>query len=133
ALVVVVPLVGAATLAGEPPGRRVHRRPLRDRPRAHDAVDLEPQVPVVRSRDVLLDDEHSRRHAADRELLVALDVDLLDVDSVDPRAARTLVEERDEVVDGFGRPFGVDVDGAVVLVADPAQDTVTPRAAHRYV
>src|SRR6185312_11008421 len=39
---------------------RVGRRPLRDRPRAQRAVDLEAEVVVQRRRVVLLDDEARR-------------------------------------------------------------------------
>ena len=49
--------------------------PFRHRPGAHHPVDLEAQVEVVGGRRVLLDDEDAGADAADRELLVALDLD----------------------------------------------------------
>jgi hypothetical protein len=41
----------------QPPLAGVERRPLRDRPRAQDAAELEPQVEVQRRGVVELDDE----------------------------------------------------------------------------
>ena len=85
--------------------RRVHRRALGYRPGAHRPVDLEPEVEVVGGRRVLLDDEDAGADAADRELLVALGLDALDLDRLDPAPPRPLVEERDQLLDrGLRRP-----------------------------
>ena len=54
-------------------GGGVERRALGHRPRAHHAVDLEAHVVVMGGRLMLLHHEHPGAHAADRELLVALD------------------------------------------------------------
>src|SRR6202035_6076790 len=57
-------------LDGEALDGRVQRGPFGDRPRAHDPVELQAQVEMMRGRGVLLDDEHPGADAADRELLV---------------------------------------------------------------
>src|SRR4051812_26887792 len=63
----------------EPLDGRIHRRPLGHCPGAHLAADLEPQVEVMRGGSMLLDDEDAGADPADRELLVALDLDGLDI------------------------------------------------------
>jgi hypothetical protein len=73
----------------EPLGRRVERRSLRHRPREHHAAQLKAQVEVAAARGVLLHDEHARADAANRELLVALDARVGDLDAADRRPART--------------------------------------------
>ena len=74
--------------------RWVHRGALGDRPGAHRSVDLEAQVEVVGGGGVLLDDEGAGADAADRELLVALDLDALDLDLGDPRGRRAVARGR---------------------------------------
>ena len=64
-----------------------------------DAVDLEPQVEVPRRGRVLLDDEPPGADAADRELLVSLDLRRLDVDRVHVRQAGPAAQELHELVD----------------------------------
>ncbi len=59
----------------------IHRRLLRHRPGPQHAVDLEAQVEVRRARVLVpADDEEPGVHPADRELLMALDLDRLRVD-----------------------------------------------------
>jgi len=53
---------------------------------------------MMRARRVLLDDEDPGAHAADRELLVTLGRDPVDLDPVDPRARRTVAQECRELV-----------------------------------
>ena len=67
--------------------------------RAHHAVDLEPQVEVPRRGGVLLDDEPPGADAADRELLVTFDLQLLDVDRFHVSQARPAAQELHELVD----------------------------------
>ena len=69
-----------------------------------DAVDLQPQV----ERIVASHDEHARGHAADRELLVALDLHPLDLDLLDLRGRRSLAQERHQLRDRLLRTLGVD-------------------------
>ena len=107
-------------LDGEALDGRVHRRALRDRPGAHHPVDLEAQVEVVGGRGVLLDDEDAGADAADRELLVALDLDALDLDLGDPCGRRALAQERDQLLDRRLGSLGVDEHAAVLAVAHPA-------------
>ena len=103
ALVVVVAHAVVLDLHGQALGGGIQRRPLGHGPGAHDAVDLQAQVVVVGGRLVLLDDEHPGAHAADRELLVALDARALGLDRV--------ADERQERLDGVGRALGVDLAG----------------------
>ena len=67
--------------------RRVKRWSAWHRPRAHHTVDLESQVVVVRAGLMFGDDEPSGADAADRKLLVALDLDALDLDLGCPAAS----------------------------------------------
>src|SRR5437870_232390 len=68
--------------------RRVHRWAFGHRPGPHDAGDLEADVEVVSARLVLLDDEDSRRDAADRELLMPFDRNRAIRDGVHTRQQR---------------------------------------------
>jgi hypothetical protein len=52
---------------------------------------------------VLLDDEGAGADAADRELLVALRLDLLALDALDPGGRRPLGEEGEQLLDRAGR------------------------------
>ncbi len=54
---------------------RVHRGALGHRPPAHDPVELEAEIKVVRPRLVLLDNEHAGGYPADCELVVPVDRD----------------------------------------------------------
>src|SRR6201999_1269139 len=101
---IVVGLLVVLDLHREPFLRRVHRGAFRHRPGAHHAVDLEPQVPVVGGRFVLLDDEDPGADPADRELLVAFDLALGDLDLLDPRPGRSLAEPPDQRVDRLVGP-----------------------------
>src|SRR5262245_55483493 len=73
--------------------RRVHRRPFRHGPGTHHAIDLEPKVEVVGGRGMLLDDEGPRTDAADRELLVGLVLEPIDVELRHRCAGRPLPED----------------------------------------
>jgi hypothetical protein len=70
---------------------------------------------VVGGRLVLLDDEDSGTHAADRELLVALDARALGRNGV--------TEERHERLQRFGRAFAVNLAAG----PHPAHDTQLAR------
>src|SRR3954453_1636154 len=74
ALEAVVRLGVVVDLDGEALDGGIERWALRHGPRAHDAVDLQAEVVVVRRRGVLLHDEDAGADAAHGELLVALDL-----------------------------------------------------------
>ena len=84
---------------------------------------------MVRGRRVLLDDEGARADAADRELLVALDLPLRDVDPLHLRPARPLAEPLNQRVDRLIRPLGMDEHGPVLLVPHPAEHPARRAAA----
>ena len=75
-------------LDGQALDGRVERWALGHRPGAHRPVDLEAQVEVMRRGGVLLHDEDAGADAADRELLVALDSDVVHRQVVDDGAGR---------------------------------------------
>ena len=88
-------------LHGQPLGGGIERRPLGHGPGPHHPVDLQAQVVVVGGGLVLLDDEHAGAHAADRELLVALDARAFGRNAV--------TEERHERLHRLGRALGMDL------------------------
>jgi len=110
-------------LDGEPLGRGIHRRALRDGPGAQHAADLQTQVEVVARGPVLLDDEGPRAHPAGGELLVALDLRAGLVRSVGARRGPQVVEQRR---DGVRGALGVDADPAVVVGPGPAAQAEPP-------
>jgi hypothetical protein len=118
-------------LDGEPFDRRIQRGALRHSPRAHLPFDLQAQVEVVGGRLVLLDDEGAGADAADRELLMALDLDVLDRDPVHPRRGRSLVEELDQPPNRLLPTLGVDAHSPVLFIAHPAHHLESPCLAHR--
>ena len=85
----------------------------------------------MRRRSVLLHDERARADAADRELLVALGAHVAHAHLSDGRAARAAAQERQQRLDRSGRPLGVERDGAVVAVANPAEHAELARAPQR--
>ncbi len=62
----------------------------------------------MRGRRVLLDDEGAGADAADRELLVSLDLGLLDFDVLDARRARSFAQELDQPLDRRFGALGMD-------------------------
>jgi hypothetical protein len=128
----VVRLVVIGNLDGEALLRGVQRRALGDRPRAHHAIHLQPQVEMVRGRRVLLHDKHPRAHAANRELLVTFYGDLLDLelDLRTPRPRRRLAEERDELLDRRRVALGMNLQTAVVVLAHPPHQSELACPAH---
>lgn len=81
----------------------------------------------MRGRLVLLDDEDAGADAADRELLVPLDLCRLGRHRLDSRAARPLFEKGDELIDGRRRSLGVDPHRPVIFVAHPAEGAEAAR------
>ena len=78
----------------------------------------------MRGRGVLLHDEDAGADAADRELLVALGLDVLAGDRAAP-----LQKRRQRVDRGLG-PLGVQLEGAVLAVAHPAEHAELARPVH---
>src|ERR1043166_1287247 len=68
---------------------------------------------------VLLDDENAGADAADRELLMAFDLGLLDLDVGDLGAPRPLAEEGDQLLHPALGSLGVDQHAAVLGVPNP--------------
>jgi hypothetical protein len=68
---------------------------------------------------VLLNDEGTGADAADRELLMALDLDALDGHLGRPCGRRPLPQERDQLLDRRPGPLGMDEHGAVLRVPHP--------------
>src|ERR1700722_3863903 len=68
---------------------------------------------------VLLDDEHACAYAADRKLLVALDLDILHADGLHTRTRRTIAQECRECVNRGWLTLRMDDHRAVVRVAHP--------------
>ncbi len=124
----VVCLVVVLDLDREALDGRIERRALGHRPGAHDSADLQPQVEVVRGRRVLLHDEDPGADAADRELLMALDRDRLDLDRGDARERRALLQEGHELLERRPAALGVHLHAAVVGVAHPAHHLELARA-----
>src|SRR5262249_6437478 len=112
ALEVIVGHLVVLDLDREPFHRRVERGALRHRPGTHRAVAPEPQAEVVSGGGVLLDDEDASGDAAHGKLLVALDLDRLGRDLLDPCPARPLAEELEQRGDRLFGTLGVDADGA---------------------
>ena len=100
----------------------VERGALRHRPRAHHPVHLQAQIEVAGGGGVLLDDEGAGTDAADRELLVALDLDRRARHLGDPCGGRPLLQESHQFLHRRLRPLGVDEQVPVLPVAHPAHD-----------
>ena len=77
---------------------------------------------------MLPDDERSRAHAPDCELLVPLDLHRLDCDVPHLGAAWPLAQEDGELLEGSWGPLGVHRDRALVGVAHPAEQTQLKRS-----
>ncbi len=84
---------------------------------------------MARGGGVLLNDEDAGADAADRELLVALDLDALARHLGDPGARRPLAKEVQQRLDRGLRALGVDEHLALLPVADPAQHAQLVRPA----
>lgn len=100
--------------------RRVKRRTLGNRPRAHHPVNLQTQIEMACSGHVLLNDKSTGTHAANRELLVALDLDVLHRDMHDRGTQGAFAQEGDQRIDRCGPTLCVHDDSAVIRVAYPA-------------
>ena len=86
---------------------------------------------MARRCSVLLDDERAGAHAANRELLVALDRDILDRHAVDLRSPRPRAQECDQLLDARRETLGVHRHAAVVGVAHPAAHAQASRPPSR--
>src|ERR1700722_1504598 len=103
--------------------RRDERRTLGDGPRAHHAFDLQAQVEVTSGGGMLLHDKHTCADAADRELLVTLNLDLLHIHGSHAHTRRAIAQECRECVNRGCLALRVDDHRAVVFVAHPAHHT----------
>jgi hypothetical protein len=88
---------------------------------------------VVRPRRVLFNHEDPSTDTADRELLMALDCDLVDRDLEDPCQRRVAMQEGHELLNRPLGTLGVNQDGAVIPVAHPAHHTELTRLSDRRV